>query len=105
MFRKYSGGMFVPCGTYLNTNEWAFHGVPPEGDVLEGEGVTYYRTPLLLVIALGPVIGLAFNLFLPLAVPAVLAYGIAKRIALATRGRRLRFPRPVDFARRAGGGR
>jgi hypothetical protein len=71
MFRKYSGGMFVPCGTYLNTKDWEFHGVPQAGDVLDGEGVTYYRLPLLLVIALAPLIGLAFILFLPVAVPAV----------------------------------
>ncbi len=105
MFRKYSSGMFVPCGTYLNTKEWAFHGVPPEGDVLEGEGVTYYRLPVLLVIALAPVIGLAFILFLPVAVPAVLVYGIARRITISTRGRRPGVPRPMDVAGPTGGGR
>jgi len=73
--------------------------------MLEGEGVTYYRLPLLLVIAVGPVIGLAFILFLPVAVPAVLIYGIGRRIALAMRGRRARLAHPVGLARRAGGGR
>ncbi len=105
MFKKYSGGMFVPCGTYLNTKDWEFHGVAREGDVLDGEGITYYRLPLLLVIALSPMIGLAFVLFLPVAVPAVLIYGIARRLAMSTRGRRPRFPRAPDFARRAGSGR
>jgi hypothetical protein len=105
MFRKYSSGMFVPCGTYLNTKDWEFHGVAGEGDFLDGEGVTYYRLPLLLVIAMSPLIGLAFVLFLPVAVPAVLIYGIARRLSQSTRGRRARFPRSPDFARRAGSGR
>ena len=98
MFKKYSAGTFVPCGTYLNTNEWAFHGVPPEGEVLEGEGATYYRVPLLLVLGLGPLIGLGFILFLPVAVPVVLVYGIGKRIAQAMHARR-----PVTYTHRPGG--
>ena len=100
MFKKYSAGTFAPCGTYLNTNEWAFHGVPPEGEVLEGEGATYYRVPLLLVLGLGPMIGLAFILFLPIAVPVVLIYGIGRRVAQAMHPRR-----PVAISRRAGGAR
>lgn len=85
MFKKFSGGTFVPCGTYLNTKHWEFHGVPPEGEVLEGEDTTYYKVPLLLVLGLGPLIGLAFILFLPVAVPIVLVYGIGKRVTQALR--------------------
>ena len=96
MFKKYSGGTFVPCGTYLNTKRWEFHGIPKEGDYLEGEGA-YYRLPVLAVMGLGPLIGLAFILFLPVAVPVVLIYAIARRLALSIRGRwalrpKLRFP-------------
>ena len=92
MIRKYSGGTFAPCGTYLNTKEWEFHSVPREGDYLEGEGVTYYRVPLLTVMAFGPLIGLAFILFLPVAVPAVLIYAVGRRIFLSVRRRRLLKP-------------
>ena len=92
MFKKYSGGTFVPCGTYLNTKGWEFHGVPKEGDYLEGEG-TYYRLPVLVVMGLGPLIGLAFILFLPVAVPAVLIYAVARRLSLSIRGRRVLRPR------------
>ena len=93
MFKKYSGGTFVPCGTYLNTKNWEFHGVPREGDYLEGEGVTYYRVPLLAVMVLGPLAGLAFILFLPVAVPAVLIYAVARRLAMSIRGRGVLRPR------------
>ena len=93
MIRKYSGGTFAPCGTYLNTKEWGFHSVPREGDRLEGEGLTYYRVPLLAVMVLGPLAGLAFILFLPVAVPAVLIYAVARRLSLSIRGRRVLRPR------------
>ena len=94
MIRKYSGGTFAPCGTYVNTKNWEFHSVPREGDRLEGEGLIYYRVPLLAVMVLGPLAGLAFILFLPVAVPAVLIYAIGRRIVLSVRGLkpRLRFP-------------
>ena len=97
MIRKYSSGTFAPCGTYVSTKNWEFHSVPREGDRLEGEGVTYYRVPLLAVMVLGPLAGLAFILFLPVAVPAVLIYAVARRLALSIRGRwalrpKLRFP-------------
>lgn len=102
MFRKYSGGMFVPCGTYLNTKDWEFHGVPREGAFLDGDGITYYRVPLLLVMTLGPLIGLAFILFLPVAVPVVVVYGIVRRLTESARERRAREARPAVFSRHAG---
>jgi hypothetical protein len=98
-FQKFGAGTFVPCGTYLNTKRWEFHGVPPEGEVLEGEG-DYYRVPLLLVLGLGPLIGLGFILFLPVAVPVVRVYGIGRKISQALRGRR-----PATPAHRPGGAR
>ena len=97
MIRKHSGGTFAPCGTYVNTKNWEFQSVPREGDYLEGASVTYYRVPLLTVMAFGPLIGLAFILFLPVAVPAVLIYAVARRLAMSVRRHRplrpkLRFP-------------
>ena len=96
-FQKFSAGESVPCGTYLNTKRWEFHGVPPEGEVLVGEG-DYYRVPLLLVLGLGPLLGLGFILFLPIAVPVVLVYGIGKKVSQAMRGRRT-----ATFNHKAGG--
>ena len=98
MFKKFSAGTLAPCGTYLNTKRWEFHGVPPEGEILEGEGITYYKVPLLVVLGLGPLIGLAFILFLPVAVPIVLVYGIGKRVMQALRARG-----PVTETPREGG--
>jgi len=92
MVKKYSGGTFVPGGTYFSMKRWEFMAVPKEGDVLEDEGVTYYRIPMFLVLGLGPIAGLAFILFLPLAVPAVLVYALGRRLSQFIRGHRpLRF--------------
>ncbi len=51
-----------------------------------------------LVSVLGPLLGLGFILFLPIAVPVVLLYGIGKKISGAMHGRR-----PVAFNHKPGG--
>ena len=56
----------------LPAREWLAY-YAREFDTLE-LNVTYYRVPVLLVLALGPVAGLAFILFLPMAVPIVALY-------------------------------
>ena len=58
-------------------------------------------------MALGPLVGLAFILFLPVAVPAVLIYAVARRLVLSIRGRRPLRPRlrTLGLTGRAGGGR
>ncbi len=82
MIRKHNAGQHVPSGTYWNKKTWELVQIPKGGDYLPvGEGVAYYRVPLLLVLALGPLAGLAFILFLPLAVPLVALYAALKVIA------------------------
>ena len=75
MFKKHNAGEFVPAGTYWNKKAWELTQISEGGDYLPaGDGVTYYRVPVLLVLALGPVAGLVFILFLPMAVPIVALY-------------------------------
>lgn len=75
LIRKYGGGQFAPDGIYLKKRAWDFTQIPEGGDRLpDEEDVTYYRVPLPVVMVLGPVAGLAFILFLPLAVPVFAAY-------------------------------
>jgi hypothetical protein len=82
IFEEYGPGAFAPSGTYLNRKTWGLVQIPEGGGYLSpGEGVTYYRLPLLVVLVLGPLVGLAFILFLPLAVPIVALYLAAKVIA------------------------
>ena len=91
---RYRPGEFVGAGVYWNRKkalDFAF--IPEEGGTLPGgaEG-TYRKLPVLLLMGVGPIIGLGFIVFLPVAVPAVLIYQgwkalsrrFAQRVADAT---------------------
>ncbi|KKL74328.1 hypothetical protein LCGC14_2065970, partial [marine sediment metagenome] len=63
MIRKHNAGQHVPSGTYWNKKTWELVQIPKGGDYLPvGEGVAYYRVPLLLVLALGVFAGIAMAL-------------------------------------------
>jgi hypothetical protein len=82
VLEKYSPGVFAPSGTYLNRKTWELVQISEGGDYLPAaEGMAYYRVPLLLVLALGPLTGLAFILFLPLAGSIAAIYMALKVIA------------------------
>jgi hypothetical protein len=74
MRRRYSSGEAVPRGTYLSGKSWEIVQVSQDCDHLPAGDGTYYRTPLPLLLMLGPIIGLAFIVFVPFAVPALLVY-------------------------------
>ncbi len=81
MIRKHSGGQFVPGGVYLKNKGWELVPMPEEGGRLPaGEGVTYYEVPILLALALAPLAGLAFILFVPILVPVLVVYGLGRVI-------------------------
>ncbi len=64
---KHSGGETVKGGVYWSMTEGEFISVPGDGGVLAGSARDkYMRAPLPLVLVLGPVMGLAFAIFLPL---------------------------------------
>lgn len=82
VFKKHSAGQFVQGGVYLQSKAWELVSVPGEaGRLPEGEDSTYYRVPVMLVLVLGPVAGLAFILFVPLLVPLLTLYAAGKVIA------------------------
>lgn len=103
MFRnrltRHEAGEFVPGGIYWNRKSWDLTTISEDGGYLPEDGAThYYRLPLLLVMALAPMAGLAFVLFLAVAVPVMLIYSIPGAIANAIRRRR----RPKGTFRPAG---
>jgi hypothetical protein len=82
VFKKHSAGQSVPGGVYLKSKAWELVSIPEEGGRLpEGEEITFYRVPVMLVLALGPAAGLAFILFVPLLVPLLTLYAAGKVIA------------------------
>lgn len=81
MFERFHGGTFVRGGTYFGVKDMEFVSVPAEGDYLPGgEEETFIRVPLIFTLALGPVLGLLFVIFLPFAVPIVIGMLLVQRI-------------------------
>lgn len=74
--KRYVPGEFVQAGIYWNRKkalDFAF--IAEEGGELPGEVAgTYRKIHPLVLMGVGPFIGLGFVVFLPVAVPAVLAY-------------------------------
>ncbi len=106
---RHKAGDVVPGGIYWNRKTWDLTPMPQEGGPLRAsEGATdYYRLPLLLVMVLGPLAGIAFVLFLPLAVPIMVLYATPKAIAAAIHRRReaKNGLRPAELHRLGGGHR
>lgn len=82
IFEQFSPGAFAPSGTYLSRPSWEWLQISEGGDYLPADdGITYYRVPLLAVLALGPLAGLAFVMFLPIAGSIAAVYIALKVIA------------------------
>jgi len=82
---KHQAGEFVAGGIYLNRKNWELTAIGEEGGRLPAEdgAMHYYKLPLLLVMALAPFAGLAFVLFLVVAVPVMIVYSAPRAIGAA----------------------
>lgn len=76
---KHSGGSRVGAGFYWNVAKWTIETIGKEGNVLPGGAEhRYVKLPVLLVLALAPVMGGLYVVFLP-------CIGFAMVLALAAR--------------------
>lgn len=74
MFGRHVGGEVVRGGVYWGKRVGEFVSVPVVGGILPGgPRDSYVETPLPLVLIAGPLMGLAFAIFLPLSGLLVLA--------------------------------
>ncbi len=81
MITKHFGGELVKGGIYWSMSAGEFVSVPQEGGRLPGTGRdSYIRAPLPVVLVVGPVMGLAFALFLPLSGLLVLIPFLADKL-------------------------
>ena len=65
--RRYHGSDQVKMGFYWNPSRWDIVPIAKGGGVLPGnDDVSYIRIPLILVMLLGPLVGAAYVIFLPL---------------------------------------
>ncbi len=100
---RHQAGEFVTGGIYWNRKSWELTGIEGKGGRLptENGALYYYRLPLLLVMALAPLSGLAFILFLVVAVPVMIVFAVGSAIvAVARRLRGTRGPLPPAGAHR-----
>jgi hypothetical protein len=80
---RYHGNETVNPGFYWNPNKWEVTTIEKKGATLPGgEEVIYHRIPLPLVLLLGPIMGAAYVIFLPL-IGFGLFFGFLGKKALA----------------------
>jgi len=89
MSERFHGGSAVPGGYYLNASRWAIEPVQHDGDRLPPGPGEWRRIPMVVVLALVPVLGVTFLMFMPAAGFLVL-------------GKHLRDLARRPFARKAG---
>jgi hypothetical protein len=84
--RRYRGHQSVEPGFYFNPRRLSFASVEGEGSLPGTEQEEYLRVPALAMLVMGPLLGLAYVIFLPLAGFVMLAW-IAGSWVVALAGR------------------
>ncbi len=80
---RYHGNETVNPGFYWNPTKWEITTIEKKGTALPGgKQVNYHRLPLPLVLLLGPIMGAAYVIFLPL-IGFGLFFGFLGKKALA----------------------
>jgi hypothetical protein len=67
MFSRHHGGEEVRGGIYWSAKDWEFVAVPGDGGTLAGHrDDSFTKVPIPVVLVVGPIMGLALAIFLPL---------------------------------------
>lgn len=84
--KAYRAGEVAKPGLYLNPRQLSFRSVDEEG-ALPGKGdESYRRVPVLLLLVMGPLLGLAYAVFLPFIGFAVVAWLLGTKTVHLARG-------------------
>lgn len=67
MSERFHGGAAVHEGYYLNTARWAVEPIARDGDRLPAGPGEWRRVPMVIALALVPVLGVTFLMFMPAA--------------------------------------
>ncbi len=67
MSERFHGGAAVPGGYYLNPSRWAVAPVARDGDRLPTGPGSWRRVPLVVAVALVPILGVTFCMYMPAA--------------------------------------
>lgn len=84
MFKRYEAGERVPGGKYWNLYSGDFVVLGEEGGTLPPAEGEYIRARPLVMLLAGPLMGLAYVIFLPIAVPLLVGQFAARRLRRAT---------------------
>lgn len=88
---KMTGGQWTKGGIYVSLRTGEFITVPKDGGELPGEAsVRYARMPAAIAAVLGPVVGLAYVIFLPAVGLITLAWIIGRLISRGLGAMKLR---------------
>jgi hypothetical protein len=82
---RHHGGERVKAGFYFNLETWAVTTLSGTGGVLAGRDTRYLRVPTLALLALAPLMGLAYAMFLPFIGIAMVVSHVSKRAGLAAK--------------------
>ncbi len=84
--KAYRAGDLVTPGLYFNARQLSFKSVDEEGPLPGKEAGTYRRVPVLLLLVMGPLLGLAYAVFLPFIGFAVVAWLLGAKTVHVARG-------------------
>ncbi len=80
MTEHFQGGSAVPGGYYLNAARWAVVPVAQDGDRLPPGPGRWRRVPMPVAVALVPILGVTFLMFMPVAGFLVLGGFLAGKV-------------------------
>jgi hypothetical protein len=80
MSERFHGGAAVKGGYYLNAARWAVEPIARDGDRLPPGPGEWRRVPMLVALALVPLLGVTFLMFMPAAGFVVLGGFLARKV-------------------------
>jgi len=63
--KRYTGSETVEPGLYFNPRQLSFKSVDEEGPLPGSTDEVYRRVPILVLLVVGPILGLVYAVFLP----------------------------------------
>jgi len=80
MTERFRGGSAVPAGYYLDPSRWAVAPVARDGDRLPPGPGKWRRVPMPVAVALVPILGVTFLMFMPVAGFVVLVQHLVRKV-------------------------
>ena len=93
--KRYQGNQEVEPGLYFNLSQLSFKSIEEKGPLPGGEEDVYRRTPVAALLIAGPILGLAFVVFLPFVGFALLGWLVAGKAVAWTTDAAVAFGRVV----------